>query len=102
MKSAATSTSNRFLKPLSARARQPFRIGKPLSQHLPMHGGVLTHIEGGEMESKGIKSAQQSAHSEEACVHTPVGVETLGHQFDVGAELLRRLVAIGAAVIGSA
>ncbi len=87
---------------LAAAARGPLRIVEPLRDHLVQHVGVLAHIERGQVKAEGIDAPQQPLDVEQARVGAAVGLQAVGDERDVVAELAGVLVAAGAPLVGAA
>jgi hypothetical protein len=61
---------------------------------------VLADVDGREVKAERANAPQQAAHCEQTRVAALVGPQAVGHQLEVGDELVRRLVRERHVVVG--
>ena len=80
----------RTAQPVSAlcgRALEPPHVAQQTPRHHPVDERVLAHVEGGQVEAKGLHAPDETSHSEQPRVNATMGLETSAHHLEVGREL---------------
>ena len=63
---------------------------------------MLPDIKGCDVKAEGVYAPQQPPHEKQSRVRALVGLQTVGDQLNVGAKLLRLLIAVRTAGVGMA
>ncbi len=71
---------------------EPTALLQGLADDAPVHERVLANVDGRQVEPERPHAAQQAAHSEQARVAALVRAQAVGHELEVGDELVRRFV----------
>ena len=79
---------------------EPALLLQRLADDAPVNERVLADIDGREVEAEGTHAPQQAAHCEQAGIAALVRAQAVGHELEVGDELVRRFVGKRVVVVG--